>query len=577
VLRPFDLDWEALRLAVRGRPALFVVHRSVQLAHTAAYMAAIETLLEAGHAVFCAAAHPSAQVRAQPFVRDWIAASGYGGFAPVYLEAVPLERDRTNRAVELFESFARAEAAGDPGAERLATWCFRFGLALADELENQRLGPSRALALANPIAQGAWTSPHKGVAPPEAAADLSFPDHVGAVYACHRPSRATRVAPSAGPLRLAHVVPQIVDGGHAPSRLLRTLIEHHDRKRFAPSIFVTERLVMRQNEYPMPPHSSAKSAERGAETLRGFEREGIRVDIDDAVLGFEASGMRIAEKLAAAEIDVAVFHGPDFINMVAAQRTDAPVRVLFEHGTLPNHAGFELVIASTEDSVVLKKAFFKDLGAELVAHPFYVNCRENWKAEPYPLSAFGVPDDALIMTTVTNHLESRCSDDMAWAIAEILRRNPRAWYLPMGNISNAKAITARLDRHGAPDRIRFLGPSNEPSQLARSMKLFLNEFPFGSCLGMLDAMASGCVPVSMYDPSGPVQARYGGMFMGMDRVVTSLRKEDYVDLACRLLADDVMYAEWSTIARASYEARTDLAGYVRRFEDAVQEVVAARR
>ncbi len=98
------------------------------------------------------------------------------------------------------------------------------------------------------------------------------------------------------------------------------------------------------------------------------------------------------------------------------------------------------------------------------------------------------------------------------------------------------------------------------------MHLYLNEFPFGSCLGILDAMAGGCPVVTMYDATGPQQARYGGNFFGIDKAITSGKKEDYIALACKLLQNSEMHKEWSQHSLKQYEQFADVKTYVKKFE-----------
>jgi glycosyltransferase involved in cell wall biosynthesis len=572
---PYALDWERLRLALAGQPALFILRDRMLLGHALQFPELLETLLAPEHVIYGLSAFPEDLLREQPALGSWCAARSEGPlFCPIFLEASPdevPERSMKLRALALVEQWLRARRAGPTESEALARWAFRFSLALRDELNLQRLGGARTFAYLAGVAAAAWTSPHKGLAPPEAAADLAFPDRVEGLLAPHRAGRRPRPLRSESPLRVAHVVPQLVDGGHAPSRLLRTLLAHHDRSRFQPSVFVTERLVMRRRDHPVDSYASTPSRERAKETLARLAAEGLSVYLDDARLDAEATGIRLAERLSAAGIDVAVFHGPDFINLVAAQRTDVPLRVFFDHGSPPGHAGFDLIGASTDDVARVMAGTAGAQKARVVSNSYFVNVRDTWRPDRYPLSFFGVPDDAQILTTISNNLESRLTDEMCQAIAEILRRCPRAWYVPIGPVARPQVIAERFLRHGVPPRARFFGPSPEPSQLARSMKLFLNEFPFGSGLAMLDAMAAGCPVVTMYDPDGPPQARFGGIYMGVDRAITSLRREDYVDLACRLLEDETLYEAWSREAVSRYEARTDLAGYVRRFEAAIEE------
>ena len=55
--------------------------------------------------------------------------------------------------------------------------------------------------------------------------------------------RGKRRSPTDGPLRMTHVVAQLVDGGHAPSRSLETMLKFADRERFQTFLCITESLI----------------------------------------------------------------------------------------------------------------------------------------------------------------------------------------------------------------------------------------------------------------------------------------------------------------------------------------------
>lgn len=446
---------------------------------------------------------------------------------------------------------------------------YYVGKMRARQKRAERLGKKRYLALHQAEEELAWYDPHK--TPPSEGIQnrVSKVDLLSPVLDSLNPTYPVR-APSSPRLRLAHIVPQVVRGGHAPTRLLKMLIGGHDRSKFDLAVLSTERLLFRPSEYPYSYFVSTHSAERGGEILKDFENSGVQVFVEDGSLGYIDTAKRLVDSLNTLKVDIAVFHGPDVINVAASRMTDVPFKVCFEHGTLPSTPGFDLVISSQEESVELHGERLKQMGSKLIAMPFVIDVRASWDKKPPTPADFELPEDALIMTTVSNHLYHRLSDEMCWAIREILLRCPKAYYAPIGHIPDEKALREKFPDVG--NRVVFLGSRNNPSQCARAMHLFLNEFPFGSCLGMLDAMAAGCPVVSMYDPKGPPQARYGGSYFGIDRTIQSLNPQDYVDLAVKLLEDQEMYNEWSQEAVRCYDAKTDTAAYIRRFESELERL-----
>lgn len=207
------------------------------------------------------------------------------------------------------------------------------------------------------------------------------------------------------------------------------------------------------------------------------------------------------------------------------------------------------------------------MGIKFVTLPFVVDSRMGWGENPYPYEKLGVPPGSFLMTTISNHLESRLTRQMCHAISKILQRCPHAYYTPMGPIKDASRQMDIFLKYGVQDRVRFLGHCDEPSQYARSMHLYLNEFPFGSGLGILDAMASECPVVSMYDPEGPPQGRYGGIYFGLEKAVQPGDTDGYVKLACQLYEEEAMYKAWAEHAKMQYEKHTDVESYMQKFED----------
>jgi hypothetical protein len=569
----FDLDWREMLEPFRNRPALFLFRDAFTLGHCLSIPAITETLHEPAHGLLVLDRYPNTQLKAQPQIqirqRPLLPAVLWDQRS--YLDRLPLFLRALDQTLMSF-----SEKGGEESYP--ANWLYQLGLGSYLAQNAHRLGTSRYPYLQIQKILETWNDPHKGRLPQGAEMGPEMPDLLGRLLAELPPAPARRSPSQKRKLRLAHITAQVVDGSHAPSRLIRTLMRNHCRSTFDLSLLITEGFVLRPNEYPMRLGHSAPSTERGSQTLKAFREAGVDVTVADPGIDFRETAQFIAQKISHEEIDVAVFHGPDFIHHAIAALSDVSLKVLFEHGSLPGRSGFDIAVSSAEsaESVERLKPLFAAMGTELVRNPHVVDARESWERDPYPLSAFGLPEDALVLTTISNHLEHRLSESMCRAIVEILKRCPKAYYAPMGPTRPDSKVLRFFAGTEVSSRVRFLGTTACPSQCARSMHVYLNEYPFGSGIALLDALAAGCPVVSMHDENGPAQAKYAAIYYGMERMVRTLDPADYVNLACSLLNHPEIHREWRDAAIHCYEKHTDVEGYVRRLEEIVIRGLACR-
>lgn len=439
--------------------------------------------------------------------------------------------------------------------------------------EAARYGKDRAIALS--IEQGLqnWFDPHKGGVPSHIDLGPLPKDELKAIIEYNLQKRVKKPFTPHNKLRLVHVVSQLVDGGHAPTKLLAVLCLLADRKWFDLFVISTERFCERLLSYPVISYGSPSSQIRGEKTLQGLQAANVLVWMDDSPT-YEMSIQAVLNKLQAGSFDIVVFHGPDEIASLVASSTDIPFRILFDHGTLPPYPCFDLVILSTEEAYKQNHQAFREKGMESCVLPFSMDVRQGWQQMPFSRQELGLLEDSFVMTTISQHLDTRLTLGMCHAIGKILKRCPKAVYAPIGESTKQEQYKSIFDQYGVSEQVFFLGPRLHPSQYARSMHLYLNEFPFGSGLALLDAMAAGCPIVSMYDEHGPQQARYAATYFGLDRVIKTGKVEDYVELACRLIEDPVLYQEWSEHAIKQYEKRVDIQQYVKDFERIIEQFIA---
>ena len=177
------------------------------------------------------------------------------------------------------------------------------------------------------------------------------------------------------------------------------------------------------------------------------------------------------------------------------------------------------------------------------------------------------------MTTISNYLENRMSPAFFSAIHSILRDNPHAIYAPMGPILNPEEFQKKFDAAGIGNQLMMMGAVINPSNIARCMDLYLNEFPFGSGLAILDAMASGMPIISMYNETGPEQGKYGGVYFGLDHVIKTGSLADYINLACELIQDTEKYQVWVKYTLKRYEFFSNTENFCYKFEKIIEHLV----
>lgn len=452
-------------------------------------------------------------------------------------------------------------------------WLYEIANRLRLSVQQHRLGMSRAPALQLRAGQTRWYDPHKGALPPDKPLGPPWNGNMLALLSNMARQRVPRPRAAKKKIILAHIVSQIVSGGHAPTRLLENLVLNHDRDKFETIVIATDFMRELPLEYPHNFHFSPSSDIRGDKMIGAFEEVGVKTFINRKSSHYASNAVDLCNLLKERLIDVAIFHGPDIVNTMAAQMTDVPLRVLFEHGSQPYSSGFDLAILSSTAACEIYCDLYKKIGTKAVALPFAVDVRKGWFEEPYTRDLLRLPEEGLIMTTISTKLDDRLSGKFCHAIAEILKREPKAWYVPMGHIRDLERVTEIFEKYGVADRFQTLGSVTNPSQYARCMDLYLNDFPIGSGLALLDAMAAGLPVVTMYDMNGPQASRYGGNYFGVERAITSGDPEEYIDLACKLLKDPKMHKEWSQHALRQYEKFADVKGHVKEFETIILQEV----
>ncbi|HMY67215.1 MAG TPA: hypothetical protein PL163_11225, partial [Leptospiraceae bacterium] len=89
---------------------------------------------------------------------------------------------------------------------------------------------------------------------------------------------------------------------------------------------------------------------------------------------------------------------------------------------------FDFYIISTQEGYDQNQERFKKCGAAAKVLLFSIDVRQEWRLQPYSKQELGLPENSFVMTTISNHLDTRLSTAMCRAVGEILQRCPEAVY-----------------------------------------------------------------------------------------------------------------------------------------------------
>lgn len=307
--------------------------------------------------------------------------------------------------------------------------------------------------------------------------------------------RALRRSPADGPYRLAHVICQLVDKTHAPSRSIRTVLMNSDRERFEHYLVITEAFAQ-HTEHAGQSFVSDISPRRAPLLLNELrEQHGVKIMHSSELRSCLTAAAELHRRLAEEKIDLAFFHGSiatptDWL--LCAWRA-APWQIDFGYG-VPLHCPMvDFQLFEFEHSMEALAFQCRSLGIPYAFGGGGHDASEVDSAVPFSRAELAIPEGHIVLGVLGNHLPARMSAGFCGAVAGVLRARPESTLLIVGPgdfTGSAQRFGADLCG-GAGPRVRFLGATREPHRFTKAFDIFVNQYPAGGGFAVGDAMAAG--------------------------------------------------------------------------------------
>lgn len=550
----YDLDWKKLLKPWRNKNAVFVFYDISILWQSLQFDYVLKALLDPKHVIVLLDVYLNDQL----FIQERV---DKGTLFPVMLAENPLLMEHQHNVIELLADCLYKLPEYSWVENSCADDLYQLGKTINNEIKMARLGESRFFAQEMLTATRNWWEIH-----PNKGREILRPkDYRTTILERDFPiKKRADVLHVNKKQKVVHVVHRLIDQGYAPTKRLLSILKYYDFDKYDVYVVVTEQNVYRPREYPYRFDADEKTEQRGKKTIDLLQEMGIIVYVDDATEDFVTTAQKLSHYIDDEAIDTVVFHDCSSIISLMSHMVDTAEKIFFVHGALPDYNGFDSVVVAFEEEA--KR--YKSLGMKVFVNPVGVNLTTTGKA--VSKEDWGLDEHNVILTTVSNMLDTRLSVGMCLAIGEILRECPQAYYMPIGYVSDQQRLMDIFSFCEVDDRVIFLGQVDEPFSLLLTMDIYLNDFPVGGGLAVLEAMAAGCPVVAMYDLIGNYKSREGGNYFGVDYTVSSF--SGYIAMACRLIEDRAFRGRMSDYARERYKYYSDEEAYSFRHQSIINMV-----
>jgi len=333
-----------------------------------------------------------------------------------------------------------------------------------------------------------------------------------------------------GPLEVALLVPNLVDHVVAYTKLVLLFARHADPKRCRLRVYVSENSARRHAPLFPAGCTNPGSDETGAETLRELRALGIPVFVAPRSLGFIDAAHLLAHRLEADGIDALILQtGIAFpIDWLAGFWARIPVKVSIHIGTSLFLPGLDATFYDNPSNIEREsEAWEPEMGGRMLLRQG-TDIEGLREQRPIERSRFGVPADAVVIGTLSNHLRRRLSEPYLRVVATVLRQCPNAWFLALGD----KAVPHAMDFFkscGVADRVRFAGKQTHVGEALKLLDVYANEFPVGGSQSVIEAMACGIPVVAMKWGDGHPESA-GAEIVGGSYAIAERDPESYAGL-----------------------------------------------
>lgn len=335
--------------------------------------------------------------------------------------------------------------------------------------------------------------------------------------------------------KIAYIVSGIADDD-AAGRALASLAKHHDAKRFKLHVYSTEATVRRDRQQFAQVSYATSSTKRGKETIDLLNRRKATTWLAPTDGETVTAARALADQIIKDQVDVVVFDATqaDPIAAVLAGWNIARVKINLARRTPIYAPGIECVTYFDQVRYEADKDYWQRRGIESRFILEGIDIEDNLGPAPQR-SAYGIPDQAIVLATAGQDLDKSLSDEFVETIINILRAHPHAIYLVIGE-SELSSQKRKFESAGVGKRVGYAGKRKDLPSFLRIADLYLAEFPASAATGVLQAMSVE-KPVVAIRWGEAVEQSQAAAFVGPEGTITGRDPAAYIERVSKMIRE----------------------------------------
>ena len=296
--------------------------------------------------------------------------------------------------------------------------------------------------------------------------------------------------------RIGMLVANLVDDTVAYARRVMDFAHYIDRSRYELFVYSTENMCIRQHALPVRciAQPSTVWAPRYLKELEGLN---VPVFLASRELPVTRAALTVVKQMMEDEIDILIMQsGPTMpIDWLAARMYPALAK-LHIHIGVPNYQkGMDVTIFDNQTNMEREQKSWPHAAGDMVLIRQGTDLAVIEKQVPMSRNQCGIPDDAVLIGVLSNHLDQRLKPDYLETISCIMMTHPQVWFVPIGQRLLPGRVQEFFREKQLQDRVCHIPVQRNPASALKILDVYANEFPVGGSQAVVEAMACG-LPVA---------------------------------------------------------------------------------